>query len=133
MLFTEDLAIQPEIVLDSIMGFLGLEGTYRPKNLGEQYHQSGERVRFRRLAGVLARKALFRRLWHLLPERAKTEVWWWFKDKFGSVRGQAPKMGNETRTLLEEFYRRDVADLERLIDRRVPWPEFSASGTPPQV
>ena len=35
---------------------------------------------------------------------------------------EKPKLSNEDRAILEDFYRDDMKDLQNLLNRKLPWP-----------
>lgn len=120
--FTEELARQPALVLRRITAFIGADVGFAYPEPERVYHAGGDA----RLPPVLVRAAK-RGLKALAPligaQRARGAAFW--LETEASVRpdrAQGPSAGE--RALLADHYRKDVAELERQLELRVPWREF---------
>lgn len=127
---TDELEQAPTETIDSILGFVGIEPGWIPPNLDKRYYVGGDRQRFPSLVPAAASVRPLRALWHHLPKERRRAVHLWFMREFNIVREDAPPaFPADLRARLIDFYRPDVASLERLIGRSVPWSEFAAATT----
>lgn len=127
VLFQEDLVSHPEALLATLLPFLEVDASYRPPNLGREYHVGGEKrlpwlddlVRRRRILKRVVKKAL--------GSKANVQAArFWFKQlNIKPVRDEGPSP--EDRDLLQEVLREDVALLKRLFSVQPPWPEFEGA------
>lgn len=127
ILFQEDLAGRPQMVLEELFSFLGVDPGYRPPNLGREYHVGGEKrlpwldewVRRRTVLKWMAKKVLVSR-------RNVNAARFWFKQaNIKPVKNEGPT--SEERKLLQEVFAEDVALLGDLFDLEPPWREFKGS------
>ena len=121
--FTEKLDKEPHGVINSILQFLNLDTDFLPSNLGKRYRVSGNQRQFHRIY-KLKKISLFYAICRKIPERYRRRFWSWSDQREG-VGGEFADMLPETRKKLVHFYRKDVEQLIPLIERSVPWPEFS--------
>ena len=121
--FTEEFETMPETVLDSIYTFLGLETGFRPPNFGKRYHVGG-RQRFPFLTPLVKQIYPLKWLYRTLPLGKRRVIWGWFTNEGNVVREVAPAMDVSIRSRLMEFYSSDVAQLESILETKVPWKEF---------
>jgi len=124
VVFGEELASDPQSVIDRIRIFLGLQPGFTPPNLGKRYHVGGERQRFPGLIPALRKVAPLRRLWRLLPRRRRAGLWTWFFTQANVVEEAPEPIPPALRERLVAHYREDIEDLEELIGRPVPWQEL---------
>jgi Sulfotransferase domain len=124
ILFTDDLELRPQFVLDSIARYLGLDESYTPKNMGARYHVGATRQRFPWLVPTVKRVYPLWRLWKLVPERRRRVIRFWFHTQFNSVSQPSVELNPSLRLHLIERYREDIETLEALMGRKVPWKEF---------
>ena len=129
VLFTEDLKKDPAGVLRRAMDFLGLDSRFMPDNLKKLYHVGGTKRRVPMTEKDIANHRLFRKILRLMPRRFRSTFerrflfWYMIWNTKPEPGAQLPQ---EARERLVEFYREDVAKLERLIGQPVPWPEFAS-------
>ncbi len=138
VLFAEDLARAPEVLLDELLEFLDLEPGFRPASLGRRYYRGGTGMRSSKLIRWASRIAPLRWLWSGLPRERRRRLKWWVQTELGVRRSgkTIPPIGAEVRARLREHYRPDVAELARRFEVRPPWPEFAetpATGAEPEA
>jgi Sulfotransferase domain len=124
---TEEFETDPQAVIDSILGFVGLDPGWTPDNLGERYYEGGDALRFPGLAGAARRVGPLRRLWHRLPGARRQSFLLWFHRQFNVKRTPPPEVDEAVRRRLEDFYLDDAVRLEALLERPVPWAHRAAA------
>ena len=122
--FTDDLEKDPQMVFDSICLYLGLEPGFSPPNTGKRYNVGGKKQRFPSLISNARKISPLRWLWKNVPLNQRRRIWFWFDREINVVRHGTPKMNEDLRKRLLDFYRQDVRDLEVLLGKKVPWTEF---------
>lgn len=122
--FSDDLDKSPESVLASILTFIGADATRMPSNLNRRYNVGGNKRAVPWLYPVVKRITPVWKVWKSLPERQRASVKFWFFSR-NIVKEPPLPLDPSLRAQLVDFYRNDVQLLESLIDRKVPWPEFS--------
>ncbi len=118
---TEEFESDPQVVIDSILAFIGLEPGWTPDNLGERYYVGGDELRFPGAADRARRIGPLRGVWHRLPSGRRQSFLLWFNRQFNVKQAPPPEVDDATRARLVEFYREDAARLEALLGRPVPW------------
>ena len=126
VLFIDDLKERPQFVLDSIVTCLGLEPGYSPPDLNERYHAGGTRQKIPWLIPAARKITPAKRLWKTLSSDRRRAIVFWFSTQVNVVSQEAPELPSDLRRQLVEFYKPDVRELETLIGRTVPWPEYHA-------
>ncbi len=126
--FADDLEQRPQVVIDSILKFLGLEPGYVPVTLGSRFNVGGSHERFPWLVPLARRLAPLNWLWARLPGRLRRTVLLWFTTQANVVTETPQQIPPSVRSTLVNFYRPDVRGLEILIDSKVPWREFREAG-----
>lgn len=138
VLFTAELAEQPEAVLRRVFQFLAVDPDFVPANLGTSYRQSGSarRLRWLDLNHLQAAASSSRRastLWHAIPEPARRRVDRQFdrmnyalelRNRRTGPTGGGPS-DDETVRALQEHYARDATRLAGLIGVVAPWSSAS--------
>ncbi len=122
--FTEQLECQPEVLFWDLCGFLGIESTFVPPNLGQRYHAGGTRQRWPWLLPALKAMRPVWILWQKIPEQHKGDLRLWYHTQVNVAAEPAPELCSEMRRKLADHFRDDVKKLESLISQRVPWEEF---------
>lgn len=122
--FTEDLEKRPELVLDAIAHYLGVDAGFTPSNLGKRYHLGGTRQRFSWLVPTAKQIYPVWWLWKQLPERRRRIIRFWFQTEAATTSAQPNPLDSGQRRQLVEYYRSDVQQLEALLGRAVPGEEF---------
>jgi len=71
-------------------------------------------------------KTIVRVLYKLpVPLRsAIRKMYFWPRDSFLLNKSSKPEITQETRTFLRKIYRQDVEQMENILGRRLPWPDF---------
>lgn len=125
VLFTEDLAKDPESALNDLMIHIELEPGYEPPNLGKRYNVGGTRKRHPWLQS-LRRRAVFHRLVQLLPLRLRERIKFWYFTEKDVRREDPPQLSTSLREGLVDYFRSDVGLLRTLLGVSPPWPEWPA-------
>lgn len=127
--FTEELESDPQLLVDQLTAHIGVTSGWVPDELGKRFYVGGDRQRFPGLVPTLKRVPGVRSLWAAIPKQQRRRTHIWFNRQFNvkQVEDQA-ELTDETRQLLLDFYADDVADLQRLTGRTVPWPDFQLIG-----
>lgn len=128
VLFTDQLRREPESVLQMVQAHLDLDQPFPTTGLDRRYNVGSSTTRLPWLVPLVRRTPL-RRLWRALPERVREAAGKWYFFEFAPRSEAAPELPAETRRRLVEHYRPDVAHLEELIGRPVPWEEFQSAST----
>ncbi len=124
IIFSDDLKRDPQFVLDQVLVYLGLEPGFSPPNIGKRYHVGGTESRFRRIKTAARKLYPVKMVWNMLPEDKRGAIKLWFNTQVKTVQEAPQELPQELRTLLADFYRDDILELEKLIDTKVPWEEF---------
>jgi len=148
VLFTEELARDPEGTMRRIYDFVGVEPPPRPpRNLGKRYNVSAAEQRFDKVTPatfvkVASGNRFARRIWHSLSEEGRKRVLARYRQldfRFHAWnrRGEAPaeeEISAADRAALERLrahYAPDGEKLEALLERRPPWlPTLPREGSP---
>lgn len=138
VLFTEDLARDPEATMERIYEFVGVEPPPQaPRNLGKRYNVSAAEQRVEKVTPatfvkVASGNRVARRVWHSLSEeRRKRALTAYrrlnFRFHAWNRRGEAPaedEISAEDAAALErlrEHYKPDGEKLAALLGRELPW------------
>jgi hypothetical protein len=124
VLFTEDLRDRPAVQLERAFAHLGVDPSFRPPNLGKQYHRGGESERFPNLVRNVRQIPLLRSFWRLLPKSRRGALWTWFFTQANVRTSQAETIPAETRALLTAYFSADVARLASATGTSPPWPDL---------
>lgn len=124
IMFTDELAAEPQAVLDRTLRFLGLQSGFTPPDLGTVYHRGSTRRKLDWLASTWAR-----RIQQRIPGRLGKRIRFWLEiwniDRRGDREIDIPE--RLLRHLLA-FFEPDVASLEVQLGRQVPWNDLSSFG-----
>jgi hypothetical protein len=123
--FTDDFEREAGTVLDSICAFLGLPPGFRPPNLGRRYHVGG-RQRFPLLTPIVRKMYPLKWLYRSLPLAKRRVIWGWFTNEGNVVREVALPIDPSLRQQLLEYFASDIALLESILEKKVPWKEFQS-------
>jgi hypothetical protein len=128
ILFTRDLADTPENVMREIYSFLRIDKVL-PQNIGERFHQGGNKMRFSLLWSFFRRIPGVRYLWGLLPYRTKSRLWFSFQ-QWSTIpeKDTSIPLTAETMNALQFHYQRDAIlfhSITRVIPNWFPELEFS--------
>ncbi len=125
VLIFEEFMADPAASLRKILAFAGVEheiGDFRPP----AYRQYAE-VRGTFVRRLFGNRTVARLSEALVPSGARK----WVRDRILMKKAAKPRMDEEGRRLLTEFYRDDVQKLSRLLGRPLPWRNFpEVQGTP---
>lgn len=130
VLFTEELAADPQAVFARVMEFLGLPADFQPANLGERYHKGGTRRRLPMPEWVF-RHGLTRAVGRLFPRAVRRRVIYWMN--YSNVVHDPEEelaLSPAMRARLVEYFRDDVRRVAARAGRPVPWPEFGTEARP---
>jgi hypothetical protein len=141
VLYTAELARDPQGVLERIFRFLGVDPAFRPDNLGTRYRQgaSTRRLSWLNMYGLQvfsARRDVPRRLWRALPERGRRQLDTTFNDLAYRTElwnrrraGTGPPVSPRTAERLRRHYDADTSRLTDLLGVPPPWaPSGAANG-----
>lgn len=127
ILFTEDLERQPVQTLKTIYNFIGVDPSLVPENAGKVFHKGGSEARVAWLSpGSLVKHRIFRKLVRaVLPYhvRKRLEMWlliWNAKP----TDTKESRIDPGLRQKLVQYFRDDVALLERLSGAPTPWQDW---------
>lgn len=109
IIFTEDLESNPEVTLDKLLQFLGLEPGWRPACLGERFHKGGGQPVVNPVAiRKIAQLPIVNQLYSLVPEKNKEVL----RKKVASINlrkaSEKHVLSKSTEARLKKFYRRDL-------------------------
>lgn len=127
VVFTEELASQPEATLQRVFQYLNVDHTFVPGSIGNRYNVGGtERATrlvelVRRIAGRVRRNPL---LGQVFTESRYAAFKFWTRTELGIRRTEDEGPSPQLRRLLARHFRPDVARLEDLLELEVPWPEL---------
>lgn len=139
VLFSAELADEPQAVVRRVLEFLDVDADFVPANLGTSYRQGGSSRRLQWLDLNLLQSAVAsdrraRKLWHAIPEPARRRVDQQFdRLNYGlELRNRRPgttggASHEDTVGALRAHYAPDARRLARLIGVAAPW--TSAVGT----
>lgn len=124
ILFSEHLRGDPFSTLQRIYRHINVDDTFRPSNIGNQYHQGGQK-RFEGLLPALQRVKPLKWIWNkLLPEDRRAFLVRQMNEKILTKSVPPPKLDPDLRRSLVRYFREDVRQLEDTFDLEVPWDEF---------
>jgi hypothetical protein len=126
VLFTEEMEKDPVKALDTFYDFIGVKPFY-PENIGKKYFVGGDKDRFPWLFPALKLVFLPRLLWRLIPAKYRKQIMIWYNINFRIQKKKSVSMNEATRARLVEFYGTDVARLQVMLKREVPWLTFQSS------
>ena len=113
----EEFIADPQNELSGLLRFIGVDDRV-PIDTGKVYNRTGK-PRSRLAADLLAQPSLLKSvLKRIVPERMRSRIRLTLQDL-----NSAPKeaMPASCRRRLEDFFRKDIADLETCLDRPLPW------------
>jgi hypothetical protein len=118
LVFTEELAMQPEKVLHDLYGFIGVDAGFTPHNIHHVYHRGGQQ----KYLGLRPLKRFLSILEKSIPSRYRG--WTFLFDQWNTKPNQGSDLPIELRDQLANYYSADVAHLQSLFRVQVPWLEF---------
>lgn len=125
VVFMEEFENDPASTIEGIFKFLEVRSDFIPSSLGKKFHQGGA-VRLRWLVSLLQ---VGRRLVAMMPEsirrRLRGKAYW--INQWNIKPENSEPLAGRVKQELGKIFEADVRRLEKLINRRVPWPEFQAS------
>jgi hypothetical protein len=124
ILIFEELMVDVPGTLRDVLDFLGIDHEIRSfaEPPQRQYAEArGQVVRY-----LFGNRIISRASESMIPFRLRKLV----RNAFLVRKGPKPQMEDEAREFLVRYYREDVARLERLLGRPLPWRNFRADGRP---
>jgi hypothetical protein len=120
VVFTNDLALDPECVMNRICGFLGIEAIM-PSDLGKKYHRGGLRQRLPWVRSMVTETPIYM-LWRLFPSKTQRRIRFWF-NQWNSLpdREPGPVLPSDLCKKLQSHYERDAILLQTILRLRPPW------------
>jgi hypothetical protein len=116
----DELEAAPLDTWQRIARHLDLDPAHVPPDLDRRHHVGGTE---RRTVGVysLRRSRLALAAWHLVPSTSRRRFRFWFDQWNVRPADRAPELAADLRRRLADHYRSDIARLEDLLARTVPW------------
>lgn len=127
VLVFEELMSDVPAALRDIVAFLGIDhavGEFAEPPQRRYGEARGPVVRF-----LFGNRKISRAAESLVPYKLRK----WIRSAFLVRDAAKPELDSEAREFLIEHYRDDVTRLERLLGRRLPWPNFAGSAMPDDV
>lgn len=123
VVFLDEMEADPLRTWTLVADHLRIDATWVPPRLEVRRHVGGTE---RKVTGVYAlkRSALARAAWHLVPAVPRRRVRFWFDQWNVRPSVTAPVLAPDLEAQLRDHFRSDVARLEALIDRPVPWDDL---------
>ena len=115
LIFEEFIKEQKKTVKE-VLEFLGVDSD-PPETIEKMYNVYGA-PRGKLSQYILASDSLVKFSRHIIPQSLR----WELRKKLLLKKEKKPELSNEDRTLLEDFYRKDVHALQKLLQRNLPWP-----------
>lgn len=122
--FAEELRMCRLQTWRRILEFLGVDATFVPRGLEKDYNVGGVRRCprvYRYLKDATWLKTMGRRI---LGDRTYNRLWFWLETE-GFVARETNTVPPYQERRLRDYYRADVATLESILDRPVPWNRFT--------
>ena len=111
----EEFVKNPKKIVKNILEFLGMD--FVPcKSIGKAYNTYGH-PRGRLGQYIIENKKIRELSIKIIPQNIR----WSLKQSILLKRDKKPDLTNEDRTILENFYRKDIKELEELLMRKFPW------------
>ncbi len=119
--FTENLRDDPIAVMKEIYNFLSIREEFNMDVIGKRFHVGGEK-RFVSIKNVIMNnRRYFRRI---VPPRIRRSFRFWLETQFSVKPVEPPELSINVRNILKDYYRQDVALLEKTFNIKVPWTDF---------
>ena len=116
VLIFEEFIKDPKKKVKEVLEFLGVDA--EPPNNIEKAYNVYAAPRGRLSQHILASDRLVNLSRHIIPQSLR----WWLRHKLLLKKAEKPKLQNKDREILEDFYMKDVQDLQKLLKRKLPWP-----------
>lgn len=117
IIFFEEFVQSTEKIINEIADFLGIKQTYEFKaQIVNPYGVPRSKV----ATHLISSTKLSRFAKKIIPSSARSLV----KDKVLLKPAKKPKMTEEDRNLLKNYYKNDVEKLKTFLRREIPWPNF---------
>lgn len=116
VLIFEEFIKEPKKTVKEILEFLGVDAE-PPDNIEKTYNVYAA-PRGKLSQHILASDRLVNFFRHIMPQSLR----WELREKLLLKKEEKPKLPNEDREILEDFYIKDLQDLQRLLKRKLPWP-----------
>jgi len=111
----EEFVKNHELIVREVLDFLGIDSNI-PKNIGKTYNEYGA-PRGKISEKILGSKTVVRMVNKLVPQSFALNI---RKNILLNVE-KKPTMLEEDRKALESFFREDVKELEKFLQRKLPW------------
>lgn len=120
VVFLDEMEADPLGTWTRIAGHLQIDATWIPPRLEVRRHVGGTQ---RKVTSVYAlrRSALARAAWRMVPDVPRRRVRFWFDQWNVRPALSAPVLSPDVESELRDHFRTDVARLEALLGRPVPW------------
>ncbi len=122
IVFTENLRDDPIAVMKEIYNFLNIQEEFKMDVIGKRFHVGGEK-RFMNIRNIIMNnRRYFRRI---VPLRIRRSFRFWLETQFIVKPVEPPALSMNIRNILKDYYRQDVALLEKTFNIKVPWTDFN--------
>jgi hypothetical protein len=133
VLFMDEMVADPVASYLQVIRFIGVDDTVVPENVGKVYHKGGRSTIIPdSWRTAVKTNGLFRLFWDLVPERIRQNIRYWYDQKNVRKGGESEReeaISEATRLRLVDHFAPDVALLEELIGREVPWSDLRPTGS----
>ncbi len=119
ILVFEEFVKEPKKIVKEVLRFLEVDAE-PPDTIEKTYNVYGApRGKYTQI--ILSSDILFKFARRFIPQSLRWEV----RQKVLLKKEEKPKLADEDRAILEDFYREDAENLQVLLKRKLPWPWIS--------
>jgi len=129
VLFMDDMANDPVTTYKKVIKFIGINDDFVPANVGKIYHKGGKNMFIPEAwRSKLKNNSIFRFFWKLIPDRIRTNARVWYDHKNIKKDNVDEGPSDSAKSILIDYYAKDIKLLEDIIGTSVPWKEFQLQG-----
>jgi hypothetical protein len=127
VLFMDEMIQDPVTTYKRVIEFIGIVDDFVPQNVGKVYHKGGtQQIIPDSWRTMIKTNSLFRLFWDRVPDRIRNNVRYWYDQKNVKTGSGEDAPSMQARQMLIDHFAQDVEQLEKIIGRAVPWPEFQS-------
>ena len=123
IVFTEDLAENPDTVMNQLFEFIGVDPQFQSIILGDRFHEGGIK-RFNSLEKLSQLRWVKKVIRGILPAQLRRRLGFWFVSQVVVVPTKDSGPSDATRQKLVAHFRSDVDLLEKMFEAQHPWHDF---------